>query len=86
MADADILVPAPVADHRLDAGDKGCGELLILIHRAIKPLEPGQVLEVVGYSLGAVEDIPAWCRMTSNPLLAMHRTTPARFFIRKGEA
>ncbi len=69
----------------LDAGEASCGELLILVFRAMKRLAPGDVLEVVGYDTGALEDIPAWCRLTRNPLLGMERTKPARFFIRKGE-
>jgi TusA-related sulfurtransferase len=73
------------ADKRLDAGEKGCGELLILVFRAMKAMRPGEILEVVAYSAGAPQDIPAWCRMTRNPLVAVERTKPACFFIRKGE-
>lgn len=75
----------PGADALLDAGAASCGELLILVFRAMKSLAPGQVLEVVGYDTGALEDIPAWCRMTRNSLLKVERSKPARFFIRKGE-
>jgi tRNA 2-thiouridine synthesizing protein A len=74
----------PVPDLRLDAGEASCGELLILVFRAMKRLEAGQVLEVAGYDTGALEDIPAWCRLTRNPLLGIERTKPARFLIRKG--
>lgn len=73
------------ADEQLDVGEKGCGELLILVFKAMKRLQPGQILEVVGYNTGALADIPAWCRMTRNPLLAIHRTKPAHFLIQKGE-
>jgi tRNA 2-thiouridine synthesizing protein A len=75
----------PVADRQLDAGEKGCGELLILVFKAMKTLRPGEVLEVIGYSAGNYEDIPAWCRMTRNPLLYVQHASPAHFFIRKGE-
>ncbi len=68
----------------LDAGEASCGELLILVFRAMKLLAPGEVLEVVGYDTGALEDIPAWCRLTHNTLLGIERTKPARFLIRKG--
>jgi TusA-related sulfurtransferase len=49
-------------------------------------MQPGEMLEVVAYSAGAPADIPAWCRMTRNPLVAVERTKPTHFFIRKGEA
>jgi TusA-related sulfurtransferase len=75
-----------LADKRLDAGEKGCGELLILVFKAMKVMQPGEILEVLAYSAGAPADIPAWCRMTGNPLIAVECTKPAHFFIRKGEA
>lgn len=73
----------PVADERLDAGQSSCGELLILIFRAMQRLQPGQVLHVVGYDPGAREDIPAWCRLSRNPLLEMELSQPAHYFIQK---
>jgi tRNA 2-thiouridine synthesizing protein A len=75
-----------VVDKRLDAGEKGCGELLILVFKAMKSMQPGEMLEVVAYSAGAPADIPAWCRLTRNPLVGVERTKPTHFFIRKGEA
>ncbi len=73
------------ADERLDAGHSSCGELLVLVFRAMKRLHAGQVLEVVGYDPGAREDIPAWCRLTRNPLLGIKLTQPAHYFIQKRE-
>ncbi len=75
----------PLADHRLDAGEASCADLLIRIVRTIRPLPAGSILEVVAYSSSAHHDIPAWCRMTGNPLLRVQSTCPARFFIQKGE-
>jgi tRNA 2-thiouridine synthesizing protein A len=49
---------------------------------------PGAVLEVVGYDLWAREDLPAWCRMTRNDLVAMTgdlgQGEPVHYFICKG--
>ncbi len=73
------------ADCQLDAGERKCGELLVMIFRAIKAMEPGQVLEVTAYSAGTINDIPAWCRLTTNPLLAVQPGEPTHFFIRKQE-
>jgi tRNA 2-thiouridine synthesizing protein A len=73
------------ADCQLDGGERSCGELLIMIFRAVKAMQPGQVLEVTAYSAGTITDIPAWCRLTGNPLLAVRPGEPTHFFIRKKE-
>ena len=81
--------PIPTPDAPLDAGHEGCGTLLVVIRQRVKALAPGQVLEVVGYDPGAKEDLPAWCRMTGNPLLAVRgdlaRGEPMHYFIRRGQ-
>jgi TusA-related sulfurtransferase len=60
----------PVPDLRVDAEAAGCGDLMVLLMRSIRKLEPGQVLELVAQDPGAEADIPSWCRLTGNPLLA----------------
>jgi len=67
-------------DAVVDGGPLGCGELLGLLHRQMRTLAPGQVLEVVTHDPGAPEDLPAWCRMVGHTLLAAH---DGHFFIRK---
>jgi tRNA 2-thiouridine synthesizing protein A len=71
-------------DATLDAGETGCGELIMLIARAVSTLTPGQTLEVLAYDLAAGVDIPAWCRSTGHDLLsATLEAAPQRFVIRK---
>jgi tRNA 2-thiouridine synthesizing protein A len=53
-----------------DAGEMGCGELLIELAGRMKALAPGQVLELRALDPGAVEDIPAWCGLTGHSLLS----------------
>ncbi len=73
-------------DAILDAGETGCGELTLLIFQAMKTIQPGQRLEVLAYDLAAETDIPAWCRMTGNLLLAQNtETQPKRFLIQKSK-
>jgi len=71
------------ADRHLDAGQSACGELLVLLHIQMRNLREGQVLHVVGYDRGAIQDIPAWCRMTGHKLLSLVDERPAHFFIEK---
>jgi len=71
-------------DAQLDAGESGCGELVMLIFQKMKTLEPGQTLEVLAYDAAAEVDIPAWCRTTGNALLEQTvDARPKRFLIQK---
>jgi tRNA 2-thiouridine synthesizing protein A len=71
------------SDATLDAGETGCGELIMLIARAVRGLAPGQTLEVCAYDLAAGVDIPAWCRSTGHTLVSSTPDTyPQRFLIR----
>ncbi len=56
------------ADHELDLGEQGCGQLVMEIMLAMRPLAPGQTLLVTAYDPSAAGDITAWCRMTGNIL------------------
>lgn len=85
MTEAPLAGALPRADHVLDAGEAACADLLIRLVRTIRPLPMGTILEVVAYSRSAIHDLPAWCRLTGNPLLHMEESRPARFFIQKGE-
>jgi len=53
---------------RWDAGDLGCGELVLELRMRLKRM-PGQVLLLIARDPGAPEDIPAFCRMTGHELL-----------------
>ena len=68
-----------------DGGDQGCGGgLLLLMLQAMKRLETGAVLEVRSTDAGVREDLPAWCRMTGNALLAEQEgELRNRYFLRK---
>lgn len=66
MAELASITPDVV----LDLGKKGCGDLAISLMQKMKTVEGGQVLEVRALDPGAPNDIPAWCRMTKNELLA----------------
>ena len=72
------------AEVLLDAGESGCGELVMLIAARIKTLAPGAILEVHAYDLAAAVDIAAWCRMTQHSLLEQQlNSQPQRFWIQK---
>ncbi len=60
---------AAITDAVWDAGDMGCGELVLALRMRLADMQPGQVLEVIARDPGAPADLPAWCRMTGHTLL-----------------
>jgi tRNA 2-thiouridine synthesizing protein A len=59
-----------VSDAEWDAGDLGCGDLVLELRARIEPLAPGRVLKLTARDPGAPADIPAWCRMTGHALVS----------------
>jgi tRNA 2-thiouridine synthesizing protein A len=55
-----------------DAGDMGCGDLVLELRTRLQSVKPGQILKILATNPGAEEDLPAWCRMTGNDLVASH--------------
>ncbi|HNT40102.1 MAG TPA: sulfurtransferase TusA family protein [Rubrivivax sp.] len=66
------------ADSTWDAGDMGCGELVLELRKQLRAM-PGGTLKLIATDPGAPEDIPAYCRLTRHELL--HAAPPA-FWIR----
>ena len=60
----------PTADVEWNAGDLGCGDLVLQLMIRMKAMAPGQVLRLVALDPGAPADIPAWCRMTGHTLVS----------------
>lgn len=59
----------PHADAEWDAGDLGCGEVLVMLRSRMRGLVGGQVFKLTVRDPGAPADMPAWCRMTERRLL-----------------
>ena len=71
-----------MSDVTWDAGDMGCGDLVLELRQRMEALSPGQVLALVARDPGAPADIPAWCRMTGHALVAEQHPT---YLIRRKE-
>lgn len=81
--------PAPVrsdarapADESYDAGDLGCGELVLELRARLAGLAPREVLLVTARDPAAPVDLPAWCGLTGHTLVAAR---PPEYWIRKKE-
>jgi tRNA 2-thiouridine synthesizing protein A len=62
-------VRGPAADAEWDAGDLGCGELVLALRNRLQAMPPGRILKLTALDPGAPADIPAWCRLTGHALV-----------------
>lgn len=60
----------PSADGEWNAGDMGCGELVLELRLRLQSMKPGEILRLTARDPGAPEDLPAWCRLTGHVLLS----------------
>ena len=68
-----------------DFEEMSCGDLLIALMKAMRPLPPGTLVEVRALDPGAPIDIPAWCRMVGHELLVRAGGPDSvHYLIRKG--
>lgn len=58
----------PYEDEAWNAGDMGCGELVMALRMRLRAM-PGATLRLTATDPGAPADIAAWCRMTGHALL-----------------
>jgi len=75
-------VDAVDVDVEWDAGDLGCGELVLELHTRLGDMRPGQVMRLIARDPGAREDLPAWCRMTGHTLVSQQHPV---YLIRRKE-
>lgn len=71
-----------MSDVEWDAGDMGCGDLVLELRARIERLAPGRVLKLTARDPGAPADIPAWCRLTGHALVSEQ---PPIYLIRRKE-
>ena len=62
--------PGATATEKWDAGEAGCGQLIVGLNRKLAQLKAGETLEVTAHDAGAAIDIFVWCRMTGHVLLS----------------
>jgi tRNA 2-thiouridine synthesizing protein A len=74
----------PTAQMTVDTTGKFCPVPIIEVAKAIKAVQPGQVVQVVATDPGVESDMAAWCKATRNELLALVREGRTfRAFVRK---
>jgi len=63
-----------------EAGDIGCGQLIVSLKRELAQMQAGNLLQVKVLDSGAPADLPAWCRMTGHTLVSAN---PPIYVVRK---
>ena len=53
-----------------DAGEIGCGDLVLELRLRLQAMKPGEILKVTARDPGAPQDIPAWCGLTGHKLVS----------------
>jgi len=59
--------------HQLDARRLLCPMPVIRTQDRVATLQPGDQLQIVCTDPGALNDIPAWCRINGHRVLSSHR-------------
>lgn len=71
-------------DETLDCKGLSCPMPILKLAKAIKGMESGKVLELLGTDPGSKNDIPAWCEKTGNEFLGMEEEAGVnKFYIKK---
>jgi tRNA 2-thiouridine synthesizing protein A len=75
-------IPAP--DHRVDARQLYCPEPVMLLHKAVREVEDGQLIELLATDPSTERDVPKFCHFLGHELLE-HRQDGElfRYLIRK---
>ena len=58
-------------EDEFDAGEESCGRVIINLHLYLKSITPGTRVLIISKDPAAPLEIPAWCRMVKNELIAI---------------
>lgn len=73
-----------VADKVLDATGLFCPEPVMLLHKAVREMEPGSLLQVLATDPSTQRDIPKFCAFLEHSLVASDEYSGQyRYWIRK---
>jgi tRNA 2-thiouridine synthesizing protein A len=73
-----------VATKVLDLKGLLCPMPVIKMAKAIKEIQPGEIIEAFATDPGVMADIPAWCRTTGNELVVLEKQDKQfRFVVRR---
>lgn len=62
--------PPAESSEAWDAGDMGCGDLVLALRIRLNARPPGSVFTVTARDPAAPVDLPAWCGLTGHSLVS----------------
>ena len=62
----------------VDGGDRGCGELLLVLAARSRTLAPASTIRLLATDPAAPIDLPAWCHLTGHTYLGHGLHTDGR--------
>ncbi len=69
----------------LDTSGLNCPLPVLKTRKALASMAAGEKLQLIATDMGAKQDIPAFCKMTENPLIELiEENNQLRFIIEKG--
>jgi TusA-related sulfurtransferase len=78
------MVDMPIPDQTLDAKGLLCPMPIVKLSKAMRELQPSQVILLEATDPGAIPDVMAWAKNTGNPVLAQETVDKVmRFWIQK---
>lgn len=82
MTEQDHTHPSP--DVTLDAQGLFCPEPVMMLHRAMRPMTPGQVLELLATDPSTTRDVPKFCLFLGHQLVHQEQDGSIyRYLLRK---
>jgi tRNA 2-thiouridine synthesizing protein A len=74
-----------IANHILDATGLYCPEPVMMLHKLIRDVSPGEVIEILATDPSTQRDIPKFCTYLGHELLAAETTEAGafRYLLRK---
>ncbi|MCL5040943.1 MAG: sulfurtransferase TusA [Gammaproteobacteria bacterium] len=74
-----------MSDQQLDARGLLCPEPVMLLHNAVRDIQPGERLQVLATDPSTQRDIPRFCQFLGHQLLAQEEVEGEfRYLIEKG--
>ena len=68
----------------VDARGQSCPGPLVALHKALKDVRPGDLLELLATDPGSKSDVPSWSKLSGHELLDASETSGVyRYVIRK---
>jgi tRNA 2-thiouridine synthesizing protein A len=82
---AEAPAQLPTAHRTVDAKGLLCPMPIVRLSKAVREMDPGEVVLLEATDPGAVPDVAAWSRSTGNPVLHQDQVGGVmRFWIQKG--